>query len=282
MKRVEVITLLGNKNLPFSVFCLRSFVKHSADEIRLIIFEDGSLTNSEKMYLQDQIPGSLVVNKTERDQRLQSVENQYPNCVKFRNENVLGQKLVDLLLLGKAFIFIDSDVLFLKNFSLPEFCVPTFIKDVQNAYIFHPLKLIKQPIFPKINTGFFYFPFIQNALNKLEDLLQNKNIRREVQRLPMWAEQSLWALLAGYSAEISYFNEAQIMMAGVKPAKHIPVAIHLVSTFRYMFDHYKKICTSGSLTTEELTLISTRKKLPLWRYRSERIQKRLTRLFTVV
>ena len=41
-------TLLGHKNLAFSIACLYSLMRYSVDRIELQIFEDGTLTESDE------------------------------------------------------------------------------------------------------------------------------------------------------------------------------------------------------------------------------------------
>ena len=236
------------------------------------------LTASDKVYLSTEIEHCTIIDKAGRDARLQVMNQQFPHCIKFRNENVLGQKIIDLLVLGEEVLFIDSDVLFLKNFRLPGFHLPTFIKDTQNAYVFHPLRQQEKfKVFPKVNTGFFYFPFVSNALDKLEEQLANKNIFKDIKRLPCWAEQSLWALLAGFFNTIDYFSEKEIAMPGKQINENIPVAIHLVSTYRNRIDYYKQHIRANTDKPVTLSLVCANNKLSLLEYRFERIQKRMAR-----
>ena len=64
---IKCKTLLGTKNLDFSLTCLQSFINNSADEIHLQIFEDGSLTEKDIDRLLTTLKGSTVIKKSDRD-----------------------------------------------------------------------------------------------------------------------------------------------------------------------------------------------------------------------
>jgi hypothetical protein len=177
---IQCKTLLGYKNLDFSIACLQSFISNSYDEIHLQIFEDGSIDEQDEQKLLTALPNSTIVKKDIRNKVIENKLAPYPHCQKFRNENVLAQKLFDVALYQEEdVLFIDSDVYFLKKFKLPAIANdPIFVYDTQNAYSFHPTNFfnIAYAVFPNINTGFFYFPYRLFNLALLEEILSNKNV----------------------------------------------------------------------------------------------------------
>jgi hypothetical protein len=246
---ITVKTLLGHKNLQFSIDCLKSFVDKSEDRIFLEIFEDGTLTNNDEHLLYSQLNNIIVVKKTERDDRLKSVLYKYPNCSKYRNDIPYAQKIFDVMLYDdNDLLFIDSDIFFLKKFKLPRFdLVPVFVSDTEHAYSFTPLEFlkIKLPIYPRINSGFFYFPQKLFNLDFIEQLLQDDVINRGFKRRNPWFEQAVWSFLAARAKNVYFFDKAQIAMAKKKLAINArTVAVHLVSTYR---SHYAILQNTASV-----------------------------------
>ncbi|WP_419803155.1 hypothetical protein [Mucilaginibacter sp.] len=240
-------TLLGHKGLDFSISCLKTFIENSENEIHLQIFEDGTLSNEDKLLLKTSLKGSSVIDKADIDKQVEEKLSNYPACLAYRNSTIYGIKLFDIMLYkDEDTFYIDSDIYFIKNFTLPKFAnLPIFMSDTFNAYSFQPLEFIqiKFPIYPYINSGFFYFPKELYNLNYIEELLNKPVIKNAFKnalaKKLYWSEQTIWAFLSGKSKAICYFNNNQIMMAQQVMKYPIQdnitsetIAIHLVSSLR--------------------------------------------------
>lgn len=153
--------MLGHGGLDFAITCLKSFITNSKQEIHLQIFEDGSLTTSDKQRLIVNLPKSVIINKTERNEKIPSTLKNYPLCLQYRESIIFGQKLFDIMLFdNENVLYIDCDILFLKKFSLPKFTeAPVFMSDTFNAYSFQPQHFIRihTPLFAHIMLVFFIF-----------------------------------------------------------------------------------------------------------------------------
>ncbi|RYY06002.1 MAG: hypothetical protein EOP43_07540, partial [Sphingobacteriaceae bacterium] len=173
-KQIHCKTLLGHNNLDFSIECLQSFLHHSADDILLEIFEDGSITDEDEAKLLSELKNSVIIKKAAREAKIELLLADYPACRAYRNSTNFAQKLFDITLHDDAdMLYIDSDIYFLKKFKLPQLDeMPVFMFDNQNAYSFSPLDLMKMNIsvFPNVNTGLFYFPKNLFDLNFIEQL----------------------------------------------------------------------------------------------------------------
>lgn len=275
---IQCKTLLGQKNLDFSIACLQSFVQNSYDEIHLEIFEDGSITKDDEQKLLSSLPKSTVVKKNIRNAIIDDKLAAYPRCRQFRQENVLAQKLFDVALYQEEdTFFIDSDIFFLQKFKLPALGPePVFIYDTQNAYSFHPANFLGIPykVYPSINTGFFFFPNKLFNINLLEEILGNSNVRKGFAKYKVWAEQTLWALLAAPANKFNYFDALQIAMA----RKHLAydertVAIHLVSSYRHHFEELSEAERLVTDTYKDIKLISTQAHLSKFSFLIERVKK---------
>lgn len=246
-------TLLGHNGLEFSIICLRSFITNSEQEIRLQIFEDGTLTVDDKEHLISALPNSIIVDKGVRDKIVLEKLIDYPKCLLYRSSTIYTQKLFDIMFYDNSDVcYIDSDIFFIKKFRLPEFDqVPAFMEDTHNAYSFHPLDFwqLKFPIFPYLNSGFFYFPRQWYNLNYIEELLNNAIIFKGITKNISWLEQTLWAFLATKTGKLNYFNDHKIVMAQqvMKPPildkiTEDTIAVHLVYSLRdWVFDLLKTL-----------------------------------------
>lgn len=245
-KLLEVKTLLGHNNLSFSIECLQSFVQNASEKIQLTIFEDGTLTEDDRRLLLRSLPDSRVINKAECEKVVFNKLAAYPACLNYRKTVVYARKIFDLMLYDEQdCLYIDIDVYFLKKFSLPKFSdSPVFMLDSINAYSFKPAEFLRIsfPIFPKVNSGFFFFPAAQFDLRYVETLLQNPTINKGYLRGISWLEQTIWSFLASRHSSLYYFDYNQVVMSVSKtPVNHNTICVHLVSTFRGQFESVKAL-----------------------------------------
>lgn len=273
-------TLLGSGNLDFAITCLGSFLALSETPVALDIYGDGSLGPDHCALLKKHLPGTRIIHLMEREATIQEKLANYPNCQKFRSKNVYAQKLFDVMLFESGPVrFIDSDVLFLRRFRLPEFKeTPIFMMDKQNAFSFDHLEFYKihLPIYPRVNSGLFYFPDSKFDLDYLESLFTHPVISKGVYR-SVWIEQTLWAFLAGKYSKFCYFHPRQIIMSSHK--LHLTprtVAVHLVSSYRYHFAKLTQLNLAQE-KSEDLILKTTHNPLGNNSFLLDRIKKTVKR-----
>ena len=72
---IPVRTLLGAKGFDTSLTCLRSLVEYSADPVKLVVHEDGTLTDWHREQLRGLSPGAEFIARPTADE---SRENSYP------------------------------------------------------------------------------------------------------------------------------------------------------------------------------------------------------------
>lgn len=287
-KPIVCKTLLGTLGLDFSITCLKSFVQQAEQEIQLEIFEDGTLTIDNKEQLLFAFPTCILIDKTVRDQIITNKLAKHPSCLNYRNSTGYAQKLFDIVLYDeKDVLYIDSDILFLKKFRLPEFAgTPIFMSDTFNAYSFTPQEFLKIgfPIFPYINSGIFYFPQKLYDLDFIEQLLNDKIIINGLIKKISWLEQTLWAFLLAKSKSIFYFDHNQIVMA--QQVMKIPVndnitneiiAVHLVSSLRgHVFPELLKIDAEilDAAHSKQIKLEATKGYLSKINFAIDRLKKK--------
>jgi hypothetical protein len=180
-------------------------------------------------------------------------------------------------------LFIDSDIFFLKKFKLPAFNkTPSFISDTEHAYSFTPLEFFKIniPIYPRINSGLFYFPKSLFSLDFVEELLKDRIIQQGFNRGISWLEQTIWSFLAANANNVNYFDKAQIVMAENKlRITENTLGVHLVSTYRHHFSSLKKLVLSKEIGASftEIRLQKGEKLLNKYEFAFQKLIKRAKR-----
>ncbi|MEJ7560455.1 MAG: hypothetical protein WKF66_19255 [Pedobacter sp.] len=242
-KQILIRTLLGSGNLDFSIECLSSFLTNSYDDLRLEIFEDGSLKTEEILRLESSLKKTTVITRKSREERVLQALSGYPKCLEFRASNVMTFKLFDTMLQDKEkFIYLDTDVFFLQKFILPDLAsFPIFMQDNQVAFSFNPIDFLKVKInvMAKFNAGFYYFPLEQFDLHFIESTLNAVYPKQMLSHV--WAEQTMWAFLAARTtSKTHYLHPKQVVISShdLVPNKDL-IAVHLVSAARHQFVNVK-------------------------------------------
>ena len=246
-----VATLLGHKQLPVALPCLRSLLQQSADSVSLRLHDDGSLDDGDIERLGSELGSVTLVMRSEADLRADAMLAGYPNTRAFRSQHALALKLVDLWLFGgESIVYCDADVLFLRPFRglfrpgpAPR---AVFMSDVRTSYSIKSWQLLRlseaRPI-RDVNTGIILFPTNGYDPDRVEWFLG----RPELHSPPVWAEQTCWAFLAaGVPCEI--LSPAQFAIASHPPKT--PVALHFVTPSRHLIADYLRPMDAGPLPVD--------------------------------
>src|ERR1700724_2885870 len=195
-----VATLLGHAHVEMALLCLGSLLRFSAAPLRLRIHDDGSLTEADLERL-DVLGHPEIVSRREADDRLAEALAARPATRAFRAATPLALKLLDVPLLaaGDDLAYCDSDVLFLRPFSvlfrLPPGCGALFMCDPQNAYSVRSWHMLTEPrlrLAARVNTGIIGFRTRWFDPDLVEWFLARPRYRFA----PVWVEHTCWALLA--------------------------------------------------------------------------------------
>ncbi|HBA65910.1 MAG TPA: hypothetical protein DCZ48_06990 [Methylococcaceae bacterium] len=110
---VSYISLLCHRDVNIGLMAMKSFLRF-CNNVRIIVQDDGSLSEQDKIRLAKHIPGMLFIDRTEADQRLSGkISNRLHEA---RQKDPSFLKLVDVNLLFQGpKIVADSDILFLKR-----------------------------------------------------------------------------------------------------------------------------------------------------------------------
>ena len=284
---VYLRTLLGKNNLDFSINCLKSCIDNCEQETILEIFEDGSITKELEQYITNRIPNAVIVYKHKRDKILDSLLQGYPRSILFRKQNILADKVFDIILYEpKTFFYLDTDIIFFKKFSFPEMNRdPVFMIDSETAYSFSNREVynIRNSIFPRINSGLFYFPYSLFKVDIVEDFLE-RNLRKEMYP-HHWAEQTIFGFLVFINKPAFCFNNKEIVMASpiINISKHT-IAIHFSRPYRKSIPPIKQrinrlMLNEPAVKISLIPLNNSISFLPyLFRKYSNKILRKLTRI----
>lgn len=251
--------LVCHRDVHLALTCLGSLLKLSADPINLVMHDDGSLTPEDKEKLLSGLKGSTLLLRSEANERMNELLKNYPNCYKFRYENVLALKLLDVALLTEGNIaFCDSDILFFRPFTglfnLPDPNTSALLMmDYLESYSVLPWHLlgstqIKLP--SKANSGLIYFRKSAHDLDFVEWFLGRDEVRFKGKL--SWIEQTCWAAQS-YRAGLRLWNPQQVML--MRPHTHLTsqsLAGHFVKEVRHRINEFQVKADSIEQSSEPI------------------------------
>ncbi|MFO0810556.1 MAG: hypothetical protein U0746_18165 [Gemmataceae bacterium] len=161
-----VRTLLGAKGFDASLTCLGSLIEYSADPVRLVVHDDGTLTDECRQRVREIDARAEFVDRAAADAQVLGLLAKYPRCSAFRRTEIMALKLFDIALLaGGPVAYCDSDFLFLRPytglFATPAPDKPVFMTDVGHAYAVRPWHLWpagRRRLIGRLNAGITLAP----------------------------------------------------------------------------------------------------------------------------
>jgi hypothetical protein len=125
------------------LWALKTFYFYSERRYGLCIHDDGSLSSDALRSLRFHFPGARIIDRKQADQSVGDALKAYPRCLRLRQTNHFGPKLMDFVhyLKGDRMMLIDSDILFfaaprvlLERIENPAYKLNTVNPDVGSAY----------------------------------------------------------------------------------------------------------------------------------------------------
>jgi hypothetical protein len=240
---IPVATLVCKRHMEMAIRCLGSFLRYCRSPVGVHVFEDGSLEESDRAKLMDAFPSARLYAREGRDLEFEAVLDSKPNCRRHRARNPMMLKLLDVpLTIGRPYFYCDTDVLFLKAFSLEGVRARldtdfVFMRDIRQGYsaglrqfVFHPgLKILSQ-----VNAGVMAVPFGRYDLDFVEWFLGHEpfHVFGDV------IEQSCWATMPnGKGAAL--VDGSQLICFG-RTAKVSPetIGIHFIGSTKTQMGGY--------------------------------------------
>jgi hypothetical protein len=226
-----------------AVDCLGSLVRLCDEPLALRIHDDGTLTAGDRELLQEKLPLSRFVSRTEADEHIECAIPGLKNLKAVRRINPTLMKAVDAVLFCDEPLFacIDSDVLFLKRFRNP-FVLPddatnaVFMRDRKNAYSLRSWQKLAAGnlILPScVNVGIICFRKNLIDLERMDWFVGNPRHNG----IPSMIEQTAWAWL-GMKAGCRIISDRQIrVMRAGEPDDQL-VAGHFTARTRSLLPEY--------------------------------------------
>jgi len=203
----EIHILTCKKDALCALWSLKTFFHYSGLKTRLVIHDDGTLTDDVIQIFLSHFSGCDIIRKRDAAINMRQYLRDFEYCSRFRfgqkKDAKVSLKLFDFFFFSrtKRILSIDSDILF---FSKPTEIVQNmtnnkgcFTSDYQNAYSV-PVAELKNKLGIKlrsqVNTGVFYFPgFECYDLNFLDSII--KMIYEYRHPISFWIEQTCFALI---------------------------------------------------------------------------------------
>jgi hypothetical protein len=231
-----VHTLTCQRDLKMSLTCLRTLRLALPSEKKIVIHDDGSLSDADFAGLCEAIPNSAAIPRRSIDERVETKLARYPRCRAFRNEHAFSCKLLDVpLSAGSDEVFYcDSDILFIRRPRrwIPPDRGPVFSQDPTDGYSGSLWKLryvlgLKLP--SRLNAGILFIPMSIHDLDFVEWFLGQEAARV----VPWLIEQTCWGgLLRGRPTWMFHPDELCGGPPAPGPAEKEAVAIHFMSRAR--------------------------------------------------
>ena len=171
-KRIVVQSLIGTKQLPFYLRCLRSLIEFSKDHFDLHLHSDGSLSQTDENFIHAELKDAKVTisNSILNTDHILDCLSGKPNCQRFRKESIWGIEFFEPLFFDEkdpVSYYLDADIIFLQPFSGLFNRSKTengaiFLKDTQwDAYCLKPFNFLRKHKKPEvvegINTGLVFW-----------------------------------------------------------------------------------------------------------------------------
>jgi hypothetical protein len=220
---LDLHTLTCQKDFINTIWSLKSFYNFAEIRPRLVVYNDGSLTNDSKKIFYDHFLNCEIIDREDFNYDMEKFLKSYKSCLKYVK---FKSFYCALKLFGPMFytrsdyiLYFDSDVLFFNKPSELLECIenrtPFFMSDYQDAYS-HSLEFLERMInfhiISKVNAGLFHVAkrdFVDNMelvdsyLRKVPEIGSND---RRVNR----HEQTLVAILLSKANGVRLGHDYQI------------------------------------------------------------------------
>ena len=115
-KKIVVQSLIGGRQLPFYLRCLKSLIVYCQDHIDLQIHTDDTLSQKEKDSIHAELTGTMVTitDSSENSSRILDCLDGRPNCQKFRRDSIWGIEFFDPIYAfpnDQISFYLDADIL---------------------------------------------------------------------------------------------------------------------------------------------------------------------------
>lgn len=257
--KFEIHMLLCERDVAAALWCLKTFHYHSKYNGKLVIHDDGSISDKSAEILGEHLSGCKIIRRKEADEKMADILRDYRFSNEYRfgpNRHVFALKLLDFLFLSstRGYLMIDADILFFDRCAQILNCIETgkgfYMRDSINAYAL-PVQYLNSKfsfeIMEKVNAGLIFISdksiYEMDFIEKYFEILSLE----ENKITAWWIEQTLHALIiskysnifeslgAGY--QISTFDDDPVTC----PVNRNTVAHHYAASKMNSISYYRSI-----------------------------------------
>ncbi len=242
---LSIHSLLCSAHVEMMICSQRSLYMFSdLGNVPLLLHDDGSLTPADIELINSKLPNARVISRPEADERALELLPNHPEIHKYRKNQIMALKLVDVGLWAKGnrTLYIDSDILFfsppheLLNASKQDARKNLFNKDIFDSYVV-PREQIEEALGfgpkPTVNAGLWAMNTNVIDFDKIEEWLKVPvfNIRPHYYTL----DQTFISMLANISKDGCDYFSTEYDVSFEKRAADCCVK-HYVGAIRHGFE----------------------------------------------
>lgn len=219
---LEIHTIACNNDFLYHLWSLKTFFYYSELRPKLVIYDDGTLTEYNRGIFLKDFPGCRIIQPSEYEQGMDKFFSSYQSSRKYAaiKSFFCRLKLLSVPCYAESdnIILLDSDILFFnKPIEVIEHLKNKrsfYLSDYQNEYSY-PVDSLKEmfgvDVFPKINAGFTYLPksAYLNNLNFINDYFEKISKVKSLNKINKH-EQTVQALLLSKSKAVRLGPNYQI------------------------------------------------------------------------
>ncbi len=217
---VTVCVLTSKSDWKACLWSLASLYILAGIQNALLIYDDGTLTRYARNCILQVFPAARIIDRRSVDNVMSRVLSAYPNCLSFREAQPCARRIMDYpIVCGSPHVLmLDSDIFFFsppkelaRHIQNPQAGRFIFEQDCQDAY-FAPRDHIRNDfgvdVAPHVNCGIMLADVANFDYGKVEGWLGKPGVMKHP-----WAEQTLWAMYAGYDRTDLLGTEYDVTMS---------------------------------------------------------------------
>lgn len=160
----EVHILLGHKHVGMALWCVKSLLHYAKRKYRVVLHDDGSLTDRDAENLRQHLINSRIIRRSEADELMREKLGHLPNCSQYRflpleTTDHRGQKYNMRIFAIRLF-----------DFNLVSGATKTFVLDADILFFRKPLEIMEWGE----NSSYI------NSLHSVEQYAPKKNARKQI------------------------------------------------------------------------------------------------------
>jgi hypothetical protein len=207
---VTITTMMGARNIDFSIKCLETIFRFCAHDIELLVHEDGTLGDEERGKLVDVLGRVRFQDRRKSDEIMAELLARYPRCHRYRQRQIMAMQVLDIPLLaaaGKRVVYTDTDILYTRPIECAAFFLGgrwpcTASQDIRESYSVHLkdwglLKRCGVQLRSRLCAGMISYDQAVVDLDYLEWLFKLDETYGFFAGYPFFIPQTLFAALAG-------------------------------------------------------------------------------------